>query len=142
MCFIDYSKAFDCVKHRDLFSILHNLNIEGKDLRIIRNLYWDQKAAMRVEGELSPFTEIKRGVRQGCVMSPDLFNIYSEMILREISDIEGIRVGGYNMNNLRYADDTVLISDSQEGLQALIDKVGTESEKKGLLLNVKKLSAC
>ena len=138
LCFIDYSKAFDCVKHRDLFSILHNLNIEGKDLRIIRNLYWDQKAAMRVEGELSPFTEIKRGVRQGCVMSPDLFNIYSEMILREISDIEGIRVGGYNMNNLRYADDTVLISDSQEGLQALIDKVGTESEKKGLLLNVKK----
>ena len=138
LCFIDYSKAFDCVKHRDLFSILHNLNIEGKDLRIVRNLYWDQKAAMRVEGELSPFTEIKREVRQGCVMSPDLFNIYSEMILREIDDIEGIRVGGYNMNNLRYADDTVLISDSQEGRQALIDRVGAESEKKGLLLNVKK----
>ena len=137
LCFVDYSKAFDCVKHRDLFSIVHNLNIERKDLTIIRNLYWDRKAAMRVEGELSPFTEIERGVRQGCVMS-DLFNIYSEMVLREINDLEGIRVGGYNMNNLRYADDTVLTSDSQEGLQALIDRVGAESGKKGLLLNIKK----
>ena len=62
------------------------------------------------------------------------------MILREISDIKGIRVGGYNMNNLRYADDTVLISDSQEGLQALIDRIGAESKKKGPLLNAKKLS--
>ena len=91
---------------------------------------------MRVEGELSPLTEIKRGIRQGCVMSPDLFNIYSEMILREINDIEGIRVRGYNMNNLRYADNAVLISDSQEGLQALIDREGGESEKKVRLLNV------
>ena len=62
------------------------------------------------------------------------------MILREINGIEGIRVGGYY--NLRYADDTVLISDSQEGLQTLNDRVGAESEKEGLLLNILKLSAC
>ena len=71
-------------------------------------------------------------------MSPDLFNIYSEMILREINDIEGISVGDYNMNNWRYADDAVLISDSQEGLQTLIDRVGAESKKKGLLSNINK----
>ncbi|KAK3772422.1 hypothetical protein RRG08_031443 [Elysia crispata] len=59
--------------------MLNQLDIDGKDLRVLRNLYWDQTAAVRVGGELSEYTNIKRGVRQGCVMSPDLFNLYSEV---------------------------------------------------------------
>ena len=102
MCFIDYEKAFDKVKHSDLIEILQNLNLDGKDVRIINNLYWSQQAAVNIDNNLTPWIEIERGVRQGCVLSPDLFSIYGEMILRNIIGMEGIKVGGVNMNNIRY----------------------------------------
>jgi len=138
LCFIDYSKAFDKVRHCDLFDILQRLNIDGKDLRILRNLYWEQEAAIRVDNECSEYRTIRRGVRQGCVLSPDLFNIYSEMIMRNIDQQEGVKVGGHNINNLRYADDTVLIADSEEKLQDILQTVTQASENKGLQLNAKK----
>ena len=136
--FIDYSKAFDKVRHDELFNILEGLDIDGKDLRIIRNLYWNQNATVRIEGEFSEYKQIKRGVRQGCVLSPDLFNIYSETIIRTLGDSPGIKINGENINNIRYADDTALIADSKENLQLLLDKIVTESERMGLYLNVKK----
>ena len=114
LCFLDYKKAFDKVKHDNLFKILEKLDIDGKDLRLVRNLYWERKAAMKVNNDISEYINIKRGVRQGCVLSPDLFNIYSEMILRVLEDIEGVKVGGYNCNNLRYTNDTVLITSSEK----------------------------
>ena len=138
LCFIDYSKAFDKVRHEKLFNILEHLDIDGKDLRVIRNLYWDQSAAVRIGGELSEYTLIKRGVRQGCVMSPDLFNIYSEMILRNLENYPGVKINGVNINNIRYAVDTVLIADSEENLQKLLDITIEKSEEMGLTLNVKK----
>ena len=110
ICFIDYFKAFDKVKHEKLFEMLNQLDIDGKDLRVLRNLYWDQTAAVGVGGELSEYTNIKRGVRQGCVMSPDLFNLYSEVILRNLDGSEGLKANGENLNNLRYADDTSLLA--------------------------------
>ena len=93
---------------------------------------------MKVNNDISEYINIMRGIRQGCVLSPDLFNIYSEMILRNPEDIEGVKVGGYNCNNLRYADDTVLIASSEKDLQKLIDVVSNGSIKMGLSLNVKK----
>ena len=75
LCFIDYAKAFDKVKHEDLFEFLQNLDIDGKDLRLIRNLYWEQSAAIRIDGNIGKYTQIRRGVRQGCVFSPDLLII-------------------------------------------------------------------
>ena len=138
MCFIDYSKAFDKVQHEKLFKILSSLDIDGKDLRILRNLYWEQEAAMRVDNELSSFTPIRRGVRQGCVLSPDLFNLYSEMILRDIEHKKGVCVGGKNITNLRYADDTVLLAESEHELQELLDVVVRSSENMGLELNISK----
>ena len=80
-CFVDYEKAFDKVKHLNLFDMLKNLDLDGKDLRLLRNLYWNQKASVKVADEESMKQEIKRGVRQGCVLSPDLFNLYSEVIM-------------------------------------------------------------
>ena len=121
LCFIDYSKAFDKVRHEKLFNILEHLDIDENDIRVIRNLYWDQSAAVRIGGELSEYKLIKRGVRQGCVMSPDLFNIYSEMILRNLENYPVVKINGENINNIRYADDTVLIADSEENLQRLLD---------------------
>ena len=76
-------------------SILDSLNIDGKDLRIVRNIYWEQTAAMRIGNYLSAFQDIKRGVRQGCVLSPDLFPIYIEIIRRALEGVPGIKVGGY-----------------------------------------------
>ena len=138
VCFIDYTKAFERVRHEEIIAILQQLNINGKDLRIIKNIYWEQKAAVRVEEETSKFQNIKRGVRQGCVLSPHLFSLYSEMIMRQIEEIEGLKIGGHNINNIRYADDTVLTADSEEKLQELLNKVVEESQNKGLELNSKK----
>ena len=98
LCFIDYSKAIDRVKHSDLFDILLRHNCDGKDLRVIRNLHWKQEATIRIDNDCSVYKPICRGVRQGCVFSPDLFN--SELILRNIKHHEGVRVGGNNINNL------------------------------------------
>ena len=138
VCFIDYTKAFDKVKHKELFEDLSSLDLHGKDLRLMTSLYWNQSACIRVDGECSKYIDIERGVRQGCVLSPDLFNYYSELILRELEKEKGLRVGGQNITNLRYADDTVLIAESQEDLQRLLDVVVAESERKGLSINCKK----
>ena len=138
LCFIDYAKAFDKVKHEDLFEFLQNLDIDGKDLRLIRNLYWEQSAAIRIDGNIGKYTQIRRGVRQGCVFSPDLFNLYSENILRDLNDIKGCIVGGYNLNNVRYADDAVLIAGSESELQELLNTVVDASLRRGLSINIKK----
>ena len=78
--------------------------------------------------------QILRRVRQGCVLSPDLFNLYREKVLREIEDLNGFIISGHNVTNLRYADDTMLIADSEEKIQALPDRVIVESKKIWLTL--------
>ena len=137
-CFIDYSKAFDKVHHSQLIECLEKVGVDGRDIRIIANLYWHQKAAIRINNELSPFTSIQRGVRQGCVLSPYLFNIYTEFIFRQSNELPGITIHGLNINNLRYADDTALIADDKDKLQDIVTMVQKESSKAGLEMNVKK----
>ncbi|GFO01727.1 endonuclease-reverse transcriptase [Plakobranchus ocellatus] len=138
LCFIDYSKTSDKARHVELFRMLEKLDIDGKDLRLFSNLYWDQTASVRIEGEHSNFKHIKRYVRQGCVMSPDLLNLYSEIILMSLDGISGLKINGQNLNNLRHADDTVLIAESGKQLQKLLDTVVLEGEGMGLSLNGKK----
>jgi len=77
-------------------------------------MYWEQTAAIRIENEVSEFIKIKRGVRQGCVLSPDLFSLYSETVTRHIEEMPGIQIGGHTINNLRFADDAVLIAEDYE----------------------------
>src|SRR5438552_7424207 len=135
LCFIDFTKAFDRVRHTKL---LQDLNLDGKDIRLVRNLYWDQSAAIRYQYELGNFASIKRGVRQGCVLSPDLFNLYSENIMRHIEGVGGLIIGGHTLNNLRYANDIVLIAQSKEKLQEMLDIIDFYSEENGLSINQKK----
>lgn len=140
LCFIDYEKAFDRVRHQQMLEILQRVGLDNRDLRIIANLYWNQRANVRVEDALSEEVLIKRGVRQGCVLSPMLFNLYSEAILSQALDgfDRGIVVNGEIINNLRYADDTALIAGSLEDLQALLDRVHATSSNYGLNMNVRK----
>ena len=138
VCFIDYSKAFDRVHHAKLIECLEKVGIDGKDIRIIANLYWYQKAAIRIQNETSDFTDIQRGVRQGCVLSPYLFNIYTEFIFRETEELQGVHVNGINVNNVRYADDTALVTDNVNNLQAIVTEIKEQSSKAGLDMNIKK----
>uniref|UniRef100_A0A8D8XEP5 Craniofacial development protein 2 n=1 Tax=Cacopsylla melanoneura TaxID=428564 RepID=A0A8D8XEP5_9HEMI len=138
-CLIDYKKAFDRVRHEQMIEILKETGIDGKDLRIITNLYWNQTAVLRVDYEHTEQVEILRGVRQGCIISPILFNLYSEYIFKEaLADLdEGISINGVHLN-LRYADDTIVFADTLEGLQQLMNKVTETSKKYGLDINTNK----
>ena len=81
--------------------MMEELEIDGKDLRMIRDLYWEQKAAVRLHGELGDWMEIQKGVRQGCIISPDLFNLYSERALSKIKTKAGLQLGEKDYTNLR-----------------------------------------
>lgn len=98
-CFIDFTKAFD-----KLIKIVNDKNIDSRDIRIISNLYWNQTTKIKVNDEFSDEIKIKKGVRQGCVLSPLLFNIYSEAIFVEaiLHEHIGINVNGKFVNNLRW----------------------------------------
>ena len=140
ICLVDFEKAFDKIQHRRLANILRNTEIDDKDVRIITNLYQYQKAIIRVDQQKSKEIPIRRGVRQGCVLSPILFNMCSEEMFKEaLEEVnEGISINGKLVNNLRYADDTILLADSREGLQILVDKTTQYCEKYGMALNTKK----
>lgn len=140
MCFIDYKKAFDKVKHEKMTELLKNIGLDSRDICIIGNLYWNQKASVKVDDRMTEEIKIKRGVRQGCVLSPLLFNVYSEAIFKEalFDAVEGITVGGERINNIRYADDTVLLADNEEDMQAIINRVVEVSTIYGLEINTQK----
>ena len=110
-------------------------------ISLLRNLYAGQEATVRNgHGTMDSF-QIRKGGRQGCLLSPCLFNFYAEYIMRNTGLDEaqaGIRIAGRNINNLRYADDTILMAESEEELKSLLMKVKEESEKVVLKLNIQK----
>ena len=115
--------------------LLLSLDVDQAEIRLLISLYWNQTAALRCNDDISAWMCIKQGVRQGCVASPHLFALYTEIIMRELGDMEGFRIGGTIVNNLRYADDTVIVSELEEQLQRLINVVVAKSEAKELHLN-------
>ena len=124
-CFIDYTKAFDCVVHNKLWKILQEKGIPDHLTYLLRNLYADQKATVRTGHETTDWFQIGKGVRQGYIL-PCLFNLYAEYLMRNAGLDEaqvGIKMAGRNINNLRYADDTTLMAESEEELQSLSMKV-------------------
>ena len=133
-CFIDYAKAFDCVDHNKLWEILKEMGIPDHLTCLLRNLYAGQKARVRTGHGTTDWFQIGKGVCQGCILSPCLFNLYSDYIMRNagLEDVQaGIKIVGRNINNLRYADDTTLMAESEEELTSHLMKVKVESEKVG-----------
>ena len=141
-CFIDYAKAFDCVDHNKLWKILKEMGIPDHLTCLLRNLYAGQEATVITGHETTDWFQIGKGVRQGCILSSCLFNLYAEYIFMRNARLEetqtGIKIAGRNINNLRYADDTILMAESEEELKSLLMKVKVENEKVGLKLNIQK----
>ena len=140
-CFIDYAKAFDCVDHNKLWKILKEMGIPDHLTCLLRNLYAGHEATVRTGHGTTDWFQIGKGVRQGCILPPCLFNLYAEDIMRNAGLEEaqaGIKISGRNISNLRYADDITLIAESEEELKSLLMKVKEESEKVGLKLNIQK----
>ena len=138
-CFIDYAKAIDCVDHKKL----ENSQRDGSDhlTHLLRNLYGGQEATVRTGHGTTDWFQTGKGVHQGCILSPCLFNLYAEYIMRNAGLEEaqaGIKIARRNINNPRYADDTTLMAESEEELKSLLMKVKEESEKVRLKLNIQK----
>ena len=116
-CFIDYAKAFDCVDYNKMWKILKEMGIPDHLTWLLRNLYAGQEAKVRTGHGKTDWFQIRKGVHQGCILSPYLFNLYAEYIMRNTGLDEaqdGIKIAGRNINNLRYADDTTLMAESEE----------------------------
>ena len=144
ICFIDYSKAFDCVIHKPLWKTLRDMGIHNNIVKLIVNMYAGQQATVRLECGMSDWFSDSKGVRQGCILSPHLFSLYTEGIMREVEQYSRKdlynepNIQGLKLRDLRYADDTALLSTPTEGLHQLIHSVKDHSENTGLFLNIKK----
>ena len=131
-CFTDYAKAFDGVDHNKLWKILKDMGIPDHLTYLLRNLYAGQEATVRPRHGTTDWFQIRKGVHQGCILSPCLFNLYTEHIMRnaELDEAQaGIKISRRNINNLRYADDTTLMAESEEELTSFLMKVKEESQK-------------
>jgi len=139
LCFVDYQKAFDRVKHEKLLEVMEKAGIPELERRLIINLYWKQCASIRWDGQISREVKVERGVRQGCVISPMLFNLYSEFMMREaMENVEGVKFNGVNITDLRYADDAALVAEGRKKLQKMIDSLNEKCKEYGMEINVKK----
>ena len=120
-CFIAYAKLFDCVDHIKLWKILKDKGIPDHLTYLLRNLFAGQDATVRTGHGTTDWFQIGKGVRQGCILSPCLFNLHAEYMMRNAGLEEaqaGIKIAGRNIKNLRYADDTTLMTKSEEELRA------------------------
>ena len=135
-----YAKVFDCVDHNRLWKILQEMGIPDYLTCLLRNLYAGQEATDGTGHGTTDWFQIGKGVHQGCILSPRLFNFNAEYIMwnARLDEAQArIKIVGRNINSLRYADDTTLMAESEEELKSLLMK--EESEKAGLKLNIQGL---
>ena len=134
-CFIDYSQAFDCADHNKSWKILQEMGTPDHLTCLLQNLYAGQEAMIRTRHETMDWFRIGKAVRQGCILSPCLCNLHAEDIMwnARLDEAEaGIKTVGRNINKLRYADDTILMAESEGELKSLLMKVKEESEESRL----------
>ena len=140
-CFIDYAKIFDSVDHKKVWKILKEMGIPDCLTCPLRNLYAGQEAIARTRHGTTDWFQIGEGVHQGCILSPCLISLYADYIMKNTGLDESqdqMKITRRKINNLRHADDTTLMAESEEELKSLLMKVKEESEKVGLKLNIQK----
>ena len=138
-CFIEYTKVTLWITTN--WKILKEMGITDHLTCLLRNLYAGQEATVRTRYEIMDWFQIGNGIRQGCILSPCLFNLYAEYIMRNagLEEVQaGIEIAGRNISNLRYADVITLMAESEEELKSLLMKVNEESEEVSLKLNIQK----
>ena len=140
VCFVDFEKAFDRVDWVKMMEILKSIGVDWRDRKLIADLYMKQQVVIRVNEDTTDPTLIGRGVRQGCLLSPLLFLLYSEAINAEAmqSMDEGVNIGGENLSDVRFADDQAMMSSTNAGLQSIMDKLNETAKKYGMKINLKK----
>ena len=140
ICFVDFEKAFDRINWVLMLKMLRNIGVDWKDRRLIMNLYMNQKAVVKIQQDCSDESEIGRGVRQGCCISPLLFNIYAEAMMMEAMEgiEEGVKIGGNLLKDVRFADDQGMIASSENGLQKIMDGLYSTALKYDMKINIKK----
>ena len=136
VAFIDFEKAFDRVHHSKMIEILKMRGIKGKSLQLIKSLYSQQIATFREDPEETTI-HINRGVRQGCVLSPIIYNVYADEAFLDFGHGHGIRIGDTQINRVMYADDTVLIGNDKNELKELVSELVERGEELELKINCK-----
>jgi len=140
LCFTDYTKAFDCMDQKKLWKILKDMGIPKHLTRLLKNLYAGQEATVRTGHGTTDWFKTGKGVHQGSILSPCLFNLLAEYVMLNEGLDEaqaGIKIAGRNIKNLRYADNTTLMTESEEEFKSLLMKV-RESDEVDLKFNVQK----
>ena len=138
-CFTDYIKGFHCVDHHKLWKIRKEMGVLDHLTCLSRNLHAGQEAIVRTGHRTADQFQIGKGVRQDCILSPCLFNLYADYIMRNagLDEVQaGIKIARRNISNLKYAGDTTLMAEREKELKSLLMKVKEESEKVGLKLNI------
>jgi hypothetical protein len=139
VCFIDWQKAFDRVNWTKLLEILKEIGVDWRDRRLIYNLYMGQRVKVRLEQGETNGVEIGRGVRQGCCMSPILFNLYGEWLVKEaLEGLGDFKIGGRRINTAKYADDLSVLAKTEEVLQVMMDKLEKTGKEYGMEINIEK----
>ncbi len=136
--FVDLEKAFDMVEHEAVFKTLERQGVEAEYTNILKAIYKESKATVRMDGESKPF-RVQRGVRQGDTISPKLFTAVLEDIFRSMDwQTQGININGEHLSHLRFADDVVVIAETMEKLERMLEDLAKESGHRGLRLNADK----
>ena len=141
-CFIDYAKGFDCLGHNKLWKILQEMGIPDHLTYLLRNMCAGQEATVRTGHGTTDCFQIVKGLCQRCILSPCLFNLFEENVMRNAGLAEAqarIKITRRNINNLRYANDITLMAESEEELKSLLTKVEEQSEKVELKHNIQKI---
>jgi len=131
ICFVDYEKAFDKVSHNKIVGLLKRVNADREDLQLISKLYWHQSTNIRINNRVTEaLCGIQRGVRQGCPLSPRLFNLYAEFIAQQSTlQKAGFKINGKKFSSISYADDKMLIAETPQQLQRMVTVLNRESRK-------------
>ena len=141
VCFVDFEKAFDRVNWVKMMNILQKAGVDWRDRRVISDLYMRQEVCMKINDEHTQWMKIGGGVRQGCLLSPMLFNAYAEAMMEEVEeDCNGIGVvvGGEMKRDVRFADDQAMVANTQCNLQKIMNSLNTAATRYGMRINIKK----